>query len=119
LLLLFSLFAVLLNCPYPDPPVFACFFPFSSAPRQGEGWPRGNFVAGRSQAITKAEPEIMLFSSSSTGPLPEQVAVVQQTYNNLHTPRTCFLALGAFSMNQHVIILKYHSLRHDVPHIRG
>jgi len=26
LLLLFPLFAVLLNCPYPDPPVSACFF---------------------------------------------------------------------------------------------
>jgi len=33
LLLLFPLFAVLLNCPYPDPPVSACFFPFSSAPQ--------------------------------------------------------------------------------------
>ena len=32
LLSLFPLFAGLLNCPYPDPPVFACFFPFSSAP---------------------------------------------------------------------------------------
>jgi len=41
LLLLFPLFAVLLNCPYPDPPVSACFFPFCSAPWQGEGWPHG------------------------------------------------------------------------------
>jgi len=49
LLLLFPLFAVLLNCPYPDPPVFACFFPFSSAPQHGEGWPRGAFVASCSQ----------------------------------------------------------------------
>jgi len=49
LLFLFPLFAVLLNCPYPDPPVSACFFPFSSAPRQGEGRPRGAFVAGCSQ----------------------------------------------------------------------
>jgi len=40
LLLLFHLFAVLLNCPYPDPPVSACFFPFSSALQQGEGRPR-------------------------------------------------------------------------------
>jgi len=32
LLFLFPFFAVLLNCPYPDPPVFACFFLFSSAP---------------------------------------------------------------------------------------
>ena len=37
LLFLFPLFAVLLNCPYPNPPVSACFFPFSSAPRQGRG----------------------------------------------------------------------------------
>ena len=37
LLLLFPLFAVLLNCPYPDPPVSASFFPFSSAPQRGEG----------------------------------------------------------------------------------
>ena len=52
LLLLFPLFAVLLNCPYPDPPVSACFFPFSSPPWWGEGRPRGTFVAGRSQTIT-------------------------------------------------------------------
>jgi len=52
LLFLFPLFAVLLNCPYPDPPVSACSFPFSSAPRQGEGQPRGAFVAGGSQTIT-------------------------------------------------------------------
>jgi len=52
LLFLFALFAVLLNCPYPDPPVSACFFPFSSAPQRGEGWPRGAFVAGRNQTIT-------------------------------------------------------------------
>jgi len=45
-------FAVLLNCPYPDPPVSAYFFPFSSAPQRGEGWPHGAFVAGRSQIIT-------------------------------------------------------------------
>jgi len=36
LLLLFPLFAVLLNCPYSNSPVFACFFPFSSAPWRGE-----------------------------------------------------------------------------------
>jgi len=52
LLFLFPLFSVLLNCPYPDPPVSACFFPFSSAPWQGEGQPRGAFVASRSQTIT-------------------------------------------------------------------
>ena len=52
LLFLFPLFAVLLNCPYPDPPVSACFLPFSSTPRRGEGRPRGAFVAGRSQTRT-------------------------------------------------------------------
>jgi len=36
-LFLFPLFAVLLNCPYPDPPVSACSFPFSSAPGGGRG----------------------------------------------------------------------------------
>jgi len=45
----FPLFAVLLNCPYPDPLVSACFFSFSSARRQGEGLPRGAFVAGGSR----------------------------------------------------------------------
>ena len=49
LLLLLPLFAVLLNCLYPDPPVSACFFPFSSTPRRGEGRPRGAFVAGGSR----------------------------------------------------------------------
>jgi len=49
LLFLFHLFAVLLNCPYPDPPVSACFFLFSSAPWRGEGRPRGAFVASCSQ----------------------------------------------------------------------
>jgi len=42
---LFPLFAVLLNCPYPDPPVFACFFPFSSTPQRGEGQSHGTVVA--------------------------------------------------------------------------
>ena len=55
LLLLFPLFAVLLNCPYPDPPFSACFFPFfSSAPQQGEGRPHGIFIASRSQTRTKS-----------------------------------------------------------------
>jgi len=49
LLLLLPLFAVLLKCPYPDPPVSACFFPFSSTPRRGEGRPRGAFVASGSR----------------------------------------------------------------------
>ena len=53
LLFLFPLVAVLLNCPYPDPPVSACFFPFSSAPRRGEGRPRGAFVAGGSRNQNK------------------------------------------------------------------
>ena len=54
LLFLFPLFAVLLNCPYPNPPVSASFFPFSPASRRGEGQPRGAFVAGGSQTITGA-----------------------------------------------------------------
>jgi len=56
LLLLFPSFVVLLNCPYPNPPASACFFPFSSAPRQGEGWPHGAFVASHSQTITLTSP---------------------------------------------------------------
>jgi len=52
LLFLFPVFAVLLNCPYPDPPVSACFFLFSSAPRWGEGRPREAFVAGCSRTRT-------------------------------------------------------------------
>jgi len=52
LLFLLPLFAVLLNCPYPDPPVSACFFPFSSTPRQGEGRLRDAFVDGCSQTLT-------------------------------------------------------------------
>jgi len=55
LLFLFPLFSVLLNCPYPNPPVSACFFPFSSTPRRGEGRPCGALVAGRSQTITVAK----------------------------------------------------------------
>jgi len=52
LLFLFPLFAVLLNCPYSDPLVSACFFPFSSAAWRGEGQPRGAFVAGCIQIRT-------------------------------------------------------------------
>jgi len=63
LLLLFPLFAVLLNCPYPKPPVFACVFPFSSTPWQGEGRPRGDFVASRSQTITASKTPRSSFSS--------------------------------------------------------
>jgi len=63
LLLLFLLFAILLNCPYPNPPVSACFFPFSSAPRRGEGRPHGAFVASHSQTITFPHQvsELMLY----------------------------------------------------------
>jgi len=43
------LVAVLLNCPYPDPPVSDSFFSFSSASQRGEGRPRGAFVAGGSR----------------------------------------------------------------------
>jgi len=53
LLFLFPLFVVLLNYPYPDPPVSASFFPSSSAPRRGEGQPRGAFVADGSQTRTE------------------------------------------------------------------
>ena len=37
LLLLFASFAVLFNCPYPDPRDFAFFFPFSSPSQWGKG----------------------------------------------------------------------------------
>jgi len=61
LLLLFPLFAALLNCPYPDPPVSASFFPFSSAPQRGEGRPHGTFVAGCSQTITPPlDPSVVM-----------------------------------------------------------
>jgi len=55
------LFAALLNCPYPDPPVSACFFPFSSEPQRGEGQPRGAFVAGHSQTITLLQSKSFVF----------------------------------------------------------
>jgi len=51
-LLLFPLFAVLLNCLYPDPPVFCLFLSILLRTSAGEGQPRGAFVAGRSQTIT-------------------------------------------------------------------
>ena len=60
LLFLFPLFAVLFNCPYPDPPVSASFFPFSSAPQWGEGRPRGAFVACCSQTRTASMSKINL-----------------------------------------------------------
>jgi len=49
------LFAVLLNCPYPNPPVFAFFFSILLPTPAGGGAaerPRGPFVAGHSQTIT-------------------------------------------------------------------
>ena len=51
----FPLFAVLLNCPYPDPPVSASFFSFSSARRRGEGRSHGAFVAGSSRNRNREE----------------------------------------------------------------
>jgi len=55
LLLLFPLFAVLLNRLYPNPPVSACFFPFASAPRQGEERLRGAFLADGSRTRTMTD----------------------------------------------------------------
>jgi len=55
LLFLFPLFTVLLNCPYLNPQVSACFFPFSSALQRGQGRLRGAFVTGHSQTITKRD----------------------------------------------------------------
>ena len=54
----------LLNCPYPDPPVSACFFPFSSTPRRWEGWPHVAFVAVCSQTITISENKLSVSYSS-------------------------------------------------------
>jgi len=48
----FPLFAVWLNCPYPNPRDFSCFFPFSSAPQRGEGR-QSSHVALLLPAITK------------------------------------------------------------------
>jgi len=56
LLLLFFSFAVLLNCPYPDPRVFTFFFSFHSSPHfSGERCDRAtalSFVAGHGQMKT-------------------------------------------------------------------
>ena len=55
LLLLFPFFAVLLNCPYPDPPVFACFLSILFPTPVGGGaaeQPHGPFIASHSQNIT-------------------------------------------------------------------
>jgi len=69
LLLLFPLFAVLYNCPYPDPPVSACFFPFSSAPQRGKGWSRGAFLGSCSPNITVPNNflEIDIFKPQTVG----------------------------------------------------
>jgi len=56
-LLLFPLFVLLLNCPYPDPPVFLpVSFCSAPCPSRGEGQPCGPFVADRSQTITVRTP---------------------------------------------------------------
>jgi len=63
LLLLFALFVVLLNCTYPNPPVFAFFFLFSSPPqREGGVAVRlcGPFVASHGQAITTVKKTLFL-----------------------------------------------------------
>ena len=74
--------AVPLNCPYPNPPASACFFPFSSAPRWGEGRPRGTFVAGRSQTITrgKSPVEHPLFGKGKWEDL--KYSVCKDTFSN-------------------------------------
>jgi len=53
LLLLFPLFAVLLNCPYPYPPFF-CLFSFHSPPHRGGG--RGGRVALFLPAAAETKP---------------------------------------------------------------
>jgi len=68
LLSLLSLFAVLLNCPYHNLPVSACFFPFSSAPQREEGQPRGAFFAGHSQTITVTSMNSFLPQKCKTSP---------------------------------------------------
>jgi len=49
LLFLFPSVCCSVELPLPDPPVSASFFSFSSARRQGEGRPRGAFLAGGSR----------------------------------------------------------------------
>jgi len=51
----------------PNPPVSACFFPFSSAPWRGEWRPRGAFVASRSQTITLVLAKNMIHCKSERG----------------------------------------------------
>ena len=62
LLLLFPLFAVLLNCPYPDPPVF-CLFSFHSPPHRGGG--RG----GRMALLLPAAAETKTWRLSARPPV--------------------------------------------------
>jgi len=65
LLLLFPLFVVLLNCPYPDPPVF-CLFSLHSPPHPGRG--RGGCVALLLLAAAKPEQS---FTSMCPDPKPQ------------------------------------------------
>jgi len=81
-LLLFPLFAVLLNCPYPDPPVSASFFPFSSARRWGEGRPRGAFFAGGSR------------NQDNNGFLLESLVLTSSTLSHLSLKTAVAAALG-------------------------
>jgi len=58
LLLLFPLFTVLLNCPYPDPPVFCLFLSILLRTPAGEGAAAWSFVAGHSQTVTYKMPPL-------------------------------------------------------------
>jgi len=100
LLLLFPLFAVLLNCPYPDPPVSACFFPFSSAPQWGEGQPRGAFVAVCSQTRTllQGEKTYGMRLSSSYGSWILYCTIFQQEWNTLKR-KSCVRGFDSFHLN--------------------
>ena len=64
-LLLFPLFAVLLNCPYPDPPVFCLFISILLRTAEGEGRPRGSFVAGGSRNQNSHVCSFLIFVSRS------------------------------------------------------
>ena len=72
------LFAVLLNCPYPDPPVSACFFPFFSAPQRGERRPHGA-ICCRPQLNYNTEenpPTLSVHVSPNLGVSPASVTSV-------------------------------------------
>jgi len=98
LLFLFPLFAVLLNCPYPDPPVSASFFPFSSAPRRGEGRPRGALVAGGSQTRTitnfkRVEGNVVVYDQS-----PEIIPIQYVVKDEQKTVRLFWIVEGQASV---------------------